>query len=106
MLGCAPEMVPPTQQPCEAVVAVRLTKDGFEMGGAGGPDAPGNRARAGRWWLTFVRGAGEDGWNILRVGKFSTQSLASQMRALLFKFKMETSKRREERKASLTSGNR
>jgi hypothetical protein len=41
-----------------------------------------------RWWLTFVRGAGEGGWGILRVGMFSTRSLASQTRALLSKFKM------------------
>ena len=59
------------------------------MVGAEGPDAPGNRAADSRWWLTFARGAGEGGWGILRVGMFSTRSLASQMRALLFEFNGE-----------------
>jgi hypothetical protein len=70
------------------------------MVGAGGPNAPSNRAGDSRWWLIFVRAAGEGGWGILRVGMFSARSLASQMRASLSKFKMETSKRQEERKST------
>ena len=58
MLGSAPEIVPPTRQPWEAVAPA----DTFDLGrgGAEGPDAPSHRARDRRWWwLTFARGAGD-----------------------------------------------